>query len=497
MRAMHMFLDSGGVNYLKDFADQLDGIGQSRTKSSMDIMESKWQIIAELVRLLIELLVIAVLSAFTGGSASSQAAVAKARSRVAILTLLDWLMKKTHLMPSLTEAIEEAFTTFAVRLAMMLGAPKGRRPNSFDWTQILQDGAFGAFAGLFHGLLTDLGKGLKNNLKNIFGSHNPFKDVTGNGKKFNQKFDNPDVNTKPNPKPTPTPNPKTTPTPTPHITPTPTPTPTPKPKTFGDKVKHEFAEDAEHFLTEGGARPSPNSPWRPSSASPSTPRHLPGQRPQLDQRTPPRPGRERGGRQVQLQHPAAGEHPGHGEHPERVHHRLRHGHRPLEDRLVVELVHDRRQPDDDIGSRSRQHDVEQRQFVDGQHSATHLHELPAASVHRPRHGSRHGSPRHRHPLRRGEDRRGRPAEQHSARDDEYVRWGRYPAHHRFGNSGAGTDSSAGRHLGHGDSGAFCRTFRSRVGPAPASCRRARALPGPARPRTPAAVRTAPAIRRTR
>ncbi len=66
VRAMHMFLDSGGVNYLKEFADQLDGIGQSRTKSSMDIMESKWQIIAELVRLLIELLVIAVLSAFTG-----------------------------------------------------------------------------------------------------------------------------------------------------------------------------------------------------------------------------------------------------------------------------------------------------------------------------------------------------------------------------------------------------------------------------------------------
>jgi hypothetical protein len=256
VRAMHMFLDSGGVNYLKDFADQLDSIGQSRTKSSMDIMESKWQIIAELVRLLIELLIIAVLSAFTGGSASSQAAVAKARSRVAILTLMEWLMKKTHLMPSITEAIEEAFTTFAVRLAMMLGAPKGRRPNGFDWSQIVQDGVFGAFTGLFHGLLTDLGKGLKNNFKNIFNTHNPFKDVSGNGKKFNNhKFDNPDLNTKPNPKPTPTPNPKTTPspTPTPHVTPTPTPTPTPKPKTFGDKVKHELGEDFEHFVTEGGA----------------------------------------------------------------------------------------------------------------------------------------------------------------------------------------------------------------------------------------------------
>ncbi|MBK6018612.1 hypothetical protein JHN45_47045, partial [Streptomyces sp. MBT53] len=233
VRAMHMFLDSDGVNYLKEFADQLDGIGQSRTKSSMDIMESKWQIIAELVRLLIELMVIAVLSAFTGGSASSQAAVAKARSRVAILTLMDWLLKKTHLLPSLTEAIEEAFTTFAVRLAMMLGAPKGRRPHGFDWSQIVQDGVFGAFTGLFHGLLTDVGKYLKKNLKNIFNGHNPFKDITGNGAKFNKKFDTPDINTKPKPKPTPTPNPKTTPTPTP--TPHLTPTPTPKPKSFGDK----------------------------------------------------------------------------------------------------------------------------------------------------------------------------------------------------------------------------------------------------------------------
>ncbi len=190
--------------------------------------------------------------------------MAKARSRVAILTLMEWLMKKTHLLPSLTEAIEEAFTTFAVRLAMMLGAPKGRRPHGFDWSQIIQDGVFGAFTGLFHGLLHDLGKNLKNNFKNIFNSHNPFKDISGNGKKFdNHKFDNPDLNTKPNPKPTPTPNPKPTPTPnpkttpnptpTPHITPKPNPTPTPKPRTFGDKVKHEIGEDFEHFLTEGGA----------------------------------------------------------------------------------------------------------------------------------------------------------------------------------------------------------------------------------------------------
>ncbi|NED14432.1 hypothetical protein G3I33_23450, partial [Streptomyces sp. SID9124] len=257
VKAMHLFLDSGGKNYLKDFADQLDDLEKARTKSSMDIMEAKWQIIAELIRLLIELAIIMALSIFTGGSASSQAAVAKARSRVAILTLLDWLMKRTHLLPTLSEMIEEAFTTFAVRLAMMLGAPKGRRPDGFDWSQIVQDGVFGAFTGLFHGFLNDILKNLKKNFKDLWGSgNNPFKKIDGNDNKFNNKFDDHHLNDKPtpkpDPKPTPKPGPEPTPTPKPNPVPLPKPPPTPPPG-LGDRIKHEFGEDIGHFLTEGGA----------------------------------------------------------------------------------------------------------------------------------------------------------------------------------------------------------------------------------------------------
>ncbi|MFE6765630.1 hypothetical protein [Streptomyces sp. NPDC057689] len=258
VKAMHLFLDSGGKNYLKDFADQLDDLEKARTKSSMDIMEAKWQIIAELIRLLIELAIIMALSIFTGGSASSQAAVAKARSRVAILTLLDWLMKRTHLLPTLSEMIEEAFTTFAVRLAMMLGAPKGRRPHGFDWSQIVQDGVFGAFTGLFHGFLNDILKNLKKNFKNLWGSgNNPFKSIDGNGNKFhNNKFDDHHLNDgpshRPDPKPTPKPGPEPTPTPKPNPVPLPKPPPTPPPG-LGERIKHELGEDIGHFLTEGGA----------------------------------------------------------------------------------------------------------------------------------------------------------------------------------------------------------------------------------------------------
>jgi len=93
----------------------------------MQIRESKWSIIAELIRLLIELAVIAALSFFTGGAASTQAAVAKARSRVVIMTVLAELARHTHALPSLTEAVEEAFQTLVVRLAMMTLAPDGQR----------------------------------------------------------------------------------------------------------------------------------------------------------------------------------------------------------------------------------------------------------------------------------------------------------------------------------------------------------------------------------
>ncbi|SNX66210.1 hypothetical protein SAMN06272735_8056 [Streptomyces sp. TLI_55] len=151
VRAMNLFVDDRGRNALKDFAAELDVVAQSRVETSMNIMEAKWQIIAEIVRLLIELAVILVMSVFSGGSAAGKAAVARAQSRVTLLTILDNLMRRTHLMPSLSEAFDEAFTTFAVRLSMIAFGPDGRRPHGFDWEQILQDAVFGGITGMFHG----------------------------------------------------------------------------------------------------------------------------------------------------------------------------------------------------------------------------------------------------------------------------------------------------------------------------------------------------------
>ena len=171
VRAMNMLIDDGGRNYLREFGEQLEQIAEGRRKASMDIMESKWQVIAEVIRLLVEIAIYMALSYFTGGASLTQIALAKARSRFAILTLLSHLLQRTHLLPTLTEAFQEAFLSFVVRLGMMTSGPEGRRPDGFDWKKILQDGAFGAMAGfftsVFHQVASNIVRGYdKNFLKN-------------------------------------------------------------------------------------------------------------------------------------------------------------------------------------------------------------------------------------------------------------------------------------------------------------------------------------------
>ncbi|MET9742530.1 hypothetical protein ABZY90_30760 [Streptomyces sp. NPDC006422] len=220
-RAMATLTDDNGKNYLRQFAEQLDKIAEGRRKTSMDIMESKWQVIAEVIRLLIEIAIYLAMSFFTGGASASQIMMAKLRSRFMILTTLSHLLQRLHLAPALTEAFAEAFTTFAVRLAMMNFAPNNRRPDGFDWNQILKDGAFGAAAGGLTSIFDRFGRNIVNS--------------------YDSKFlkDGPDLDFKPTP--TPNPSPKSDlgpdlkdhapgPNPKPHDPgPTPTPTPTPDP----------------------------------------------------------------------------------------------------------------------------------------------------------------------------------------------------------------------------------------------------------------------------
>ncbi|MFF0023627.1 hypothetical protein ACFYQQ_24125 [Streptomyces sp. NPDC005496] len=221
-KAMGMLIDDGGKNYLRDFAEQLDKIAEGRRKTSMDIMESKWQVIAEVIRLLIEIAIYLAMSFFTGGASASQIMMAKLRSRFMILTTLSHLLQRLHLAPSLTEAFAEAFTTFAVRLAMMNFAPNGRRPDGFDWNDILKSAAFGAAAGFLTSIFDDLAKKIVRSYDNNFLKNGPDLDFKKNPNLKNPpnlEFKNNGPNPKPNPDPTPTPHdntPKDRPDPSPY-----------------------------------------------------------------------------------------------------------------------------------------------------------------------------------------------------------------------------------------------------------------------------------------
>ncbi|MEV0912155.1 hypothetical protein [Streptomyces hokutonensis] len=219
----------GAINqvlpYLDQFEADLDKVTKNQVNIAMQIREAKWNIIAELIRLFIELAILAVMSFFTGGASAGEAAVARARSRVFILEVLLELSRRTHLLPSFLEAAEEAFMTLAVRLAMMVGAPKGQRPKSIDWGDIALSAAFGAVAGFLAPILTKTMKNLTNNVKNIGDLGKKFDDINVGGAKA-PKPNTTDLNLTNKPKPGPAPGPgahvpKTTSTAVPHVTPTP------------------------------------------------------------------------------------------------------------------------------------------------------------------------------------------------------------------------------------------------------------------------------------
>ncbi|MGW8488081.1 hypothetical protein [Streptomyces sp. NPDC055886] len=234
-KAMGMLIDDGGKNYLRDFSDQLDKIAEGRRKTSMDIMESKWQVIAEIIRLLIEIAIYLAMSFFTGGASASQIMMAKLRSRFFILTTLSHLLQRLHLAPSLTEAFAEAFTTFAVRLAMMNFAPDGRRPDGIDWSDIGKAAAFGAAAGFFTSVFEKFAKDIVRSFDGNFLKGGPDLDFKGPNWRDTPNVDIKTNGPTPNPKPDPDlPDPpKDRPDPNPYSN-TPGPTPGPVPVTFRD-----------------------------------------------------------------------------------------------------------------------------------------------------------------------------------------------------------------------------------------------------------------------
>ncbi|MFE4453468.1 hypothetical protein [Streptomyces sp. NPDC056796] len=190
-RAARVLTDDGGRNHVTEFADQLDGISDGRVKTSIDIAESKISLMLELAILAAELLFLAVMTFFTGGATAGEAVEAKLRTRARILVILEIFAKRVHLLPTLSEALEEAFTTLAARLALILSAAPGRKPHGINMKDVVLSGITGGLTSVFDHTI----QGGKNLFKGLF------KDKTDLGagldKKFGAKDVMPDVNTTP------------------------------------------------------------------------------------------------------------------------------------------------------------------------------------------------------------------------------------------------------------------------------------------------------------
>ncbi|MGW0608020.1 hypothetical protein ACWD3O_29420, partial [Streptomyces sp. NPDC002640] len=174
VRGLSMLTDDGGVNHLDRMIDQLDEIARGQVDHSIKIQAAKWEIIAEIVMLLIELALLAALAAITGGTSLSQMALARARSRLAVLLIVQRLLRMSHLAPALTEAMSEALQTLAVRLAQIVLNSGDRKPDGIDWKDVGKAAAFGAVVGALGSVLEFGGNHLKNWFKNSFDDFDSF-----------------------------------------------------------------------------------------------------------------------------------------------------------------------------------------------------------------------------------------------------------------------------------------------------------------------------------
>ncbi|MGW5639981.1 lonely Cys domain-containing protein, partial [Streptomyces sp. NPDC003832] len=173
--AVKLFVDDNGQNHLQKFADEVREIGAQQIDRSIKLSEAKYQILIEFILMNIELALIAALAVFTGGTSLTEIAIAKARTALTILLILQRLGNAVPTPLSvLLEAIQEAFVSFAAQLISMT-APDDpdRRRNHFDWTDIGQAAVAGAFAGLFGGLFSQFSGPI---VRNIFKNNRTWKE---------------------------------------------------------------------------------------------------------------------------------------------------------------------------------------------------------------------------------------------------------------------------------------------------------------------------------
>ncbi|NEC45893.1 hypothetical protein G3I63_30045, partial [Streptomyces sp. SID8016] len=170
IESVRMLTDEpNGTDPVQALLNQLDEMANGQVDYSQKIQASKWEIIAEIIMLIAELAILAALIAFTGGASVTQMFIARARKKLAILMIVDRLLRMTHIAPTLGEAIQEAIQTLAVRLAQIALNPGGRKPGGVDWKDVGVAAAFGALTAGFMEIFEKFLKPIKNYFKDLLG----------------------------------------------------------------------------------------------------------------------------------------------------------------------------------------------------------------------------------------------------------------------------------------------------------------------------------------
>ncbi|MEU1694831.1 lonely Cys domain-containing protein, partial [Streptomyces hirsutus] len=149
-RSLRGLVDDGGANPLRQLADEVDKVAERRVLISMQVRESRIEILLEVSLLLAQIQMYLALSYFTGGVSLGAVAALRARAALRLLLALQALSHSVvPLVGAPLEALQEALQSVAARLLTMASAPAVGRPVGVDWRKVGQDALFGAFAGLF------------------------------------------------------------------------------------------------------------------------------------------------------------------------------------------------------------------------------------------------------------------------------------------------------------------------------------------------------------
>ncbi|MDW6056886.1 hypothetical protein SAZ11_00620 [Streptomyces sp. FXJ1.4098] len=132
-KAMGPLLDSSGSDGIGDLLNRLRmDLPNERGNQSIKIQQAKWEIIAEITMMLIELAALSAMSFFTGGLSLSTAALVRARAALGILMAMQRLLNFFPIAGALLEAVQEMIQALAVNLAQLAINPRhaGRRAST-------------------------------------------------------------------------------------------------------------------------------------------------------------------------------------------------------------------------------------------------------------------------------------------------------------------------------------------------------------------------------